>query len=133
MPALRRGGGGVNPITESRQALVTVLEPLGVYIYGAPPENVSLPAAVVVPGADWMTQFTFSSLQITWQVTLMATMQGFNAAALERLETLIWDARTALEAVGLVGDPTTPRIIKIGPSEVAASDLPVQVRVTTGD
>lgn len=121
----------MNPVTESRQALIAVLEPIGVYIYGAPPENVSLPAAVIVPGPDWMKQATFASMQVMWQVTLMATMQGFNAAALERLEQLLWDARVCLEAVAQVGNPTTPRIIKIGPSEVAATDLPVTVHVTT--
>jgi hypothetical protein len=121
----------VNPLTESRQAIAEALVPLGVTIYGAPPENVSPPAAVVVPGQDWFIQATFASVRVQWQVTLMATMQGANVAALERLEQLLWDATALLETVGTVGPPTSPRILKVGAAEVAATDLIVNVHVST--
>jgi hypothetical protein len=122
----------VNPLTESRQALVAVLEPLGVTIYGSPPESVTPPAAVILPSpGEWYVPATYGSFAVHWQVTLMATMQGANAAALERLEALLWDADLALKAVGVTGHPSSPRILKIGTAEVAATDLPVQVYVTT--
>lgn len=122
----------MNPLTESREAIVAALEPLGVTIYGTPPETVTPPAAVILPSpGEWYLPSTYGSMQVNWQVTLMATMQGSNASALERLESLLWDADAALEGVGLTGHPSSPRILKIGPAEVAATDLPVQVHVTT--
>ena len=121
----------MNPISESREAIATALESLGVTVYGAPPETISPPAAVILPApGDWYLPATFDSLAVNWQVTLMATMSGSNASALERLEGLLWDAESCLETVGLTGHPTSPRILKIGTAEVAATDLPVQVHVT---
>jgi len=120
-----------NPLTESREAVAAALEPLGVTVYGAPPEVVSPPAAVVLPGADWWKQVTYTAVQVGWNVTLMATMNGTNAAALERLERLVWDAVICLERIGQVGSPSTPRALKMGTVEVAATDLPVLVQVTT--
>jgi len=121
----------MNPLTESREALAGVLSTLGCTVYGAPPESVTPPAAVLLPGSPWWQQETWGSVRVTWQLTLMATMQGANAAALGRLEQLIWDANAALENVAVVGVATTPRILKIGPAEVAAADLPLQVLVST--
>lgn len=123
----------MNPLTESREALAAALTPLGVTIYGAPPESVTPPAAVLLPGNPWWSQETWGSIRVTWRMTLMATMQGANAAALGRLEQLVWDANAALEAVAVVGVATEPRILKIGPAEVAATDLPLQVLVSTED
>lgn len=122
----------VSPLTEAREAIVAALEPLGVTIYGVPPESgVTPPAAVVLPGTPWTRQATFDALAVTYQVTLMATMSGNNASALERIETLSWDALSSLTPVGTVSGPDAPRIVRIGPGEFAASDLTVQVHVTT--
>jgi hypothetical protein len=121
----------VNPLTEAREALAAALEPLGVTIYGAPPEVVTPPAAVITPGSPWWEQATFGSVRVLWTVTLMATQQGANAAALVRLESLLWDAVAALEPIALLGTATTPRLLKIGPAEVAAVDLTATVHVTT--
>lgn len=119
-----------NPLTEAREAVGDALAGLGVTIYGAPPESVSPPCAVVLPGGTWYEQATFGAVRVTWLVTLMATMNGTNAAALERLEQLLWDATAALEAVAVVGTAESPRVLKVGPAEVAAADLTVQVLVT---
>ena len=121
----------MNPLTESREAIADALAVLGVAIYGAPPEVVTPPAAVVLPGGSWYVQATYAAVRVEWTVTLMATMQGANVAALARLEQLLWDTVAALDPVGVVGTASTPRILKIGTVEVAATDLPVQVLVST--
>ena len=120
-----------NPLTEAREALVETLGTLGVTCYGAPPEVVSPPAAVLLPAGTWYEQATFGAVRVTYTLTLIATMQGKNAAAMERLEQLTWDATAALEAVANVGPASSPRILKIGPAEVAAADMSVSVHVTT--
>jgi hypothetical protein len=120
-----------NPLTEAREALADVLGVLGVTIYGAPPESVTPPAAVVVPSATWFEQATLGAVRVSYSVTLLATMSGRNAAALERLEQLVWDAMAALEPIAVVGVADSPRLVKIGPAELAATDLAVQVHVTT--
>jgi hypothetical protein len=119
-----------NPLTESREALADALAGVGCTIYGAPPEVITPPAAVILPGGTWWEQATLGSVRVTWLVSLMATQNGTNAAALERLEQLLWDATSALEAVALVGTVQSPRLLKIGTAQVAAADLTVQVHVT---
>ena len=123
----------MNPLTEAREAVAGALEPLGVVIYGSPPESASPPCAVILPAAEWFRQITYTGVQIGFTVTLMATMQGSNEAALERLESLLWDAWTLLEKIGQVEPPSTPRMLKVGPAEIAATDLPVLVQVTTSE
>jgi hypothetical protein len=119
-----------NPLTEARQAVVTALAPLGVTIYGAPPETVTPPAALIMAGEPWSAPLTYGSTRVNLVVTLMATMSGSNEAAMERLEALAWSARMALQDVALLGEAPAPRLVKVGVAEVAAADLSLSVTVT---
>jgi len=120
-----------SPMTEARQAAVTALTPLNVTIYGTPPETVTPPAVLLMPAeAEWAAQLTFSKTAVSLLVTCLASFSGSNAAALERLEQLTWDARKELEKVGQVSSIMAPRLVKIGAAEVAAADLTFTTHVT---
>ena len=121
----------VSPMTEARRAVITALAPLGVTVYGAPPETVTPPAVLLMPAeGEWAKQITFGKTQVNVTATLLASFTGTNEAALERLESLAWDARKALDLIGIVGSVVSPRLVKIGAAEVAAADLSLAIHVT---
>jgi hypothetical protein len=115
----------VSPLTEARRFLQSTLQSLGATIYPAPPENVTLPAAVVTPGDPWAKALTYGKTEVTLEVTLMATMAGSNAAAYDRLEALVWEATKALEGHAILGAARAPRVLTIGAAQVAAADLTI--------
>lgn len=120
----------MNPMTEAREAIQTALEPLGVTLYGAPPETVTPPAALVMAADGWAKPLTYGKTEVALVVTLLASMSGSNRSAMERLEDLAWRARTTLAEVCQVGSLGAPRLQKIGTAEVAAADLSIIVHVT---
>lgn len=120
----------MNPLTEAREAVVAVLETLGVTTYATTPAaGVLLPAASLVPDAPWCVDLTFSKSAVSFQLTLFATMIGTNAAAMERLEELAWAARAALRALGMVGQLGGVDVRTLGQTEVAFTTLAVTVHV----
>lgn len=122
-----------SPMTQARQAAVDALkgvEPT-ITVYGSPPETVTPPAALLMPHeGEWAKQLTWEQTSVALTITFIASFTGTNAAALERLEQLAWDGRSALEKVGLCGSILAPRLVKIGAAEVAAADLTFTAHVT---
>lgn len=119
-----------SPMTEAREALETALAPLGVTVYGAPPEVVTPPGVLIMPGEPWAAALTYGSTRVNLVMTFLAAVSGSNSSALERLESLVWDARMALEGVALLGESPAPRLVKVGAAELAAADLTVSISVT---
>ena len=120
-----------SPMTEAREAIVAALEPLGVTIYGAPPETVTPPAALVMPNEQtWSKPITYGKTEVAFTVTFLAAIAGTNAAALERLEALTGTGVTRSNRSDLRVRLVAPRLLKIGPAEVAAADLAITIHVT---
>lgn len=119
-----------NPLTEARQAVTAALEAIGVHVYGAPPEQVTPPAVIIKPGDPWHGVLTYAKTQVNLDLTLLAQQAGSTSAALERMEQLAWDVRTALTAIGIVGTTSEVRQQTFGQAQLAAADLSVTLHVT---
>ena len=120
-----------NAMTEARQAVVTQLKTItDLTIYGAPPETVTPPGVLIMPGeGTWTRSVTLGKWEVNLTITCLAAMSGANEAALERLEQLVWDVRALLMDVGLCGPVTQPRLVKIGTAELAAADLTLTLHI----
>lgn len=119
-----------NPLTESRQAVAAVLEPLGLTVYAAPPASLTTPAAVMQADEPWAEPVTFTATRVGWSVLIAAGQLDGGEAAYERLEGLVWDITGALRAAGMaVTTITQPRSQKYGQAEIAVCDLGVRVLI----
>jgi 3-deoxy-D-manno-octulosonic-acid transferase len=117
------------PATEARHWLQETLEGLGLTIYPAPPETVTPPAAVVMPGDPWVQPLTYGKTQVTLEVIVLASLSGSNAAAYDRLEDSLWRITQTLEGKALVGPAKAPRIQTFGAAQVAAADLTITIHM----
>jgi hypothetical protein len=117
------------PATEARHWLQEILEGLGLTIYPAPPETVTPPAAVVVPGDPWVSALTYGKTQVVLEVTVLASVSGSNAAAYDRLEDSLWKIGKTLEGKALVGPSKAPRLQTFGAAQVAAADLTITIHM----
>ena len=124
---------GPNPLTEAREAAVAALELAipGVSVYPAPPEVVSTPCAIVTGQSPWLGQRTFSQVEVLLEVNVGVTVTGLNREAYSNLEQALWDARTALDAIGITGPIAPPAVQKFGQADVALCSFNVRVLVST--
>lgn len=119
-----------SPLTEAREAVAAALAAIGVTVYAAPPESASPPAVILRPGQPWHFALTYAKTGVNLNLTLLAQQSGSDAAALERLESLAWDVRQALEGLAVVGEAGDVRQITYGPAQFAAADIAITVHVS---
>ena len=114
-------------ITEARQELIDALAGTGYLTYAYPAENMSPPAIVLVPGEPYVTGTTIGNrYQVNLKVTLMVALID-NQASLINLENLI---ETFLDVIpsGVGYDAfTSPSKVAVGPSEVLATTINLQI------
>jgi hypothetical protein len=119
-----------NPLTEAREAIAASLTGLGWNVYAGPRQQVTTPAAVLVPGDPWSEPLTWSRTTVRWIATLTAGQLDSAESAYERLEQMLWDAVAKLRADGYAVDTVrAPRTQRFGQADLAAIDVAVRVQV----
>jgi hypothetical protein len=120
-----------NPLTEARttvQGLIQAAIP-EVSCYGAPPEVLTMPGVIVIPGEPWAAGRTWSKTEVALEVTLVASSLGDNEAAYERLEDLAWRVQVALLGSAVLGPLRSPQLQTFGTAQAATATQTVLVTI----
>ena len=110
---------------EARTAVHAALASVGVPVYAQPPQTVTAPCVVLVPGALWITRRG----QVTIDVLAAAVPAGGNASALDRLEHLVEAVRDGLWTHQLAADDTQPPTSDTN-ADTSSCRTPVTLRTT---
>ena len=115
-------------LSEAREYVATMLEPLDVNIYlAAPQAGVTPPGVVIKPSQNWVERETIKQFRVNFDLELTAQPAGTNESAMERLEDLIGQIVAIFPINGAIGSPET---VKIGQADLLTSIVPIMVLVT---
>jgi hypothetical protein len=121
----------MNPLTEAREAIAKMLEASGFTVHAAPPETLSGPAAVVVPGDPWIQKLALDAWQVNLVVNCYVTANGTNLTSVADLEDKIWRLGEHLSDAGFGTMQITPLQVQTnGNTNLVTASIPVAVKVT---
>jgi hypothetical protein len=115
------------PLGEARQWLFDQLDPLGVRLYDAVPENPKVPCLAIGAGSPWVVPgATFGKVRVNLAVTILVGNVGGNATAQGQLESLLWKVLGVITPTGPI---EAPRSEHIGSGEYYQTDVPIAILV----
>lgn len=115
-----------------RQEIADYLETATANVYWYVPEVVMPPAVILVPAEPYVEQIVISRnrYRVTFDVTFAVAMQD-NQAALNNLETLIFDALAATPTGWEIGTVSRPQVVNLGQADLLSANLQIKV-ITSG-
>jgi hypothetical protein len=120
-----------NPLTEARTTIQAAIQAAipEVSCYGAPPEVLTMPGVIAIPGEPWAAGRTWRKTEVALEITLVASSLGDNEAAYERLEDLAWRVQVALQGIAVLGPLRSPQLQTFGTSQAATAVQSVLVTI----
>lgn len=111
-----------------RQDIADTLSGLSANVYAYVPKAISAPAVVVFPDTNYVEPLSIGSgkYRVRFRVTFAVNMSD-NQAALDNLETLLFDAYAALPNHWQAGTASNPQPVNLGQADLLACDLTLTV------
>lgn len=118
----------MSPLTDGREYVGGLLEPLGVNIYySAPQAGVTPPGVVILASNNWVENYTLRQATVAFDLEVTAQPAGTNESAMQRLEDLVWQIMQIFPLNGSVSAPTSQ---KVGQADLLTAIVPIKVQVT---
>ena len=122
-------------LADLRTSLAGNFTSLPATVYAYVPEVVIPPAIVIVPDAPYLSpnliNQSTTKVQVNYAITV-AVAYNSNPGALDNLEQLVMDVLAALPSGYEVGNVMQPMPVKVGPSNLLATDILVSTQYTEG-
>lgn len=116
-----------------RQPLATALSGVTANVFAYVPENVPVPAVVLVPSSPYMEFDTIGNntfkCKINFTISCCVTYSS-NPASLDNIEQLIESVVLAIPAGYEVGDVQRPSVTTVGASTLLVADIGVSTHYT---
>ena len=116
-----------------RQPLATALSGVTANVFAYVPENVPVPAVVLVPSSPYMEFDTIGNntfrAKVNFTISCCVTYSS-NPASLDNIEQLIESVVLAIPAGYEVGDVQRPSVTTVGASTLLVADIGVSTHYT---
>jgi hypothetical protein len=121
-------------LVELRTEIATSLKSAGRVVFAYPPENITPPALVLVPGSPYLEPQVIGGannrVNVKFDLTAMVNAAD-NQAAIANLETLMLSTFTALPDGCTIGSWSQPTVTQVGNSEMLISQVSIELATTT--
>jgi len=120
-------------LSSIRQPLATALAGVSANVFTHVPENVPVPAVILVPDSPYLELETINKTVLHAKINMTITccvVYASNPAALDNLEQLIFSVLGAIPAGYQVGPVERPTVTQVGSSNMLVADIRVSTYYT---
>ena len=120
-------------LSSIRQPLATALAGVSANVFTHVPENVPVPAVILVPDSPYLELETINKTTLHAKVNMTVTVcvaYASNPAALDNLEQLLFSVLAAIPAGYEVGPVERPTVTQVGSSTMLVADVRVSTYYT---